>query len=438
LNVELSTDNGQNWQAIAEGVDATQGYLYWTVEGNPSQSCFIRISDASDPSKFGLSGMFAILETPVISLTSPVGGEIWNTGTTETISWEYDQPGASYVYIDYTLDNGQTWNFINYALIDGPQGSIEWTTPEINSDQCRIRIMDFNLQFVADTSDSFTILAYPETPICMVTVDSATNMNVIVWEKPASDLINNFVVYKESNEANVYEIIGTVNYAAESMVTDTNSNPNIKSYRYKIGFQDAEGNLFPAGDFHQTIHLTINQGVGNSWNLIWTNYLGFNVSSYNIYRKAGNGNFEMISSISASFTSYTDLSAPEGDVFYMVEVVNPNGCSPNRDGEYASAWSNVASNSFAGVNDNINELPLSTYPNPANDKLNISFSEALQGSVIILLSDLTGRTVYSRQVEDMKMNSVYTINTADLKEGIYMMKVSSEKGSATRKIIVKH
>lgn len=43
-------------------------------------------------------------------------------------------------------------------------------------------------------------------------------------------------------------ILSTVNYSDEALVIDTNSNPNMKSYRYKLGFQNANGDLFPAGD----------------------------------------------------------------------------------------------------------------------------------------------------------------------------------------------
>jgi len=436
LNFELSSDNGQSWQLIDQNIPANQGYYYWTVDGTPSENCVIRISNSDDPSQFGLSGTFTIFETPVITLNSPIGGEIWNTGETYSISWTYDNPNSTYVYLEYSVDNGSNWNYINYAIQNGSVGSYDWTTPDISSTQCLIRIMDYYLTFVNTTSNPFTIITYPETQICMVTVDSATNRNVIVWEKPASDLINRFVVYKESNEANVYEIIGTVDYAAESVITDTNSNPNIKSYRYKLGFQDAEGNLFPAGDFHQTIHLTINQGVGNTWNLIWSNYLGFEVPSYNIYRKAGNGSYEMISSISASFTSYTDLSAPEGSVFYMVEVVNPNGCNPGRAGEYGSSWSNVATNSITGVNESYADLNVRTYPNPADDKLFVAFSETLQGSVKIVLNDLLGHIVYSQEVENLKSNSAFTINVSDLVNGIYMLNITAENGRVTRKVIV--
>ena len=438
LNIELSTDGGQSWQLVDQNIPAGQGYYYWTVSGTPSQNCLIRISDSEDDSQSGLSGVFTILETPVITLTSPVGGEIWNTNESYTISWTYDNPNSSYVYIEYSTDNGTTWNFINYAALEGTEGSIDWITPDINSNQCLIRVMDYYLTFVNTTSSAFTILPYPETPICMVTVDSATNRNVVVWEKPVSDLIDKFVVYKESDEANIYQVIGTVDYYAESVITDTNSNPNMKSYRYKLGFQDSEGNVFPAGGLHQTIHLTINQGVGNSWNLIWTGYVGFEVPSYNIYRKTGTGSYEKIATISANFTSYTDLSAPQGGVYYIIEVVNPNGCNPGRAGEYGSSWSNVATNSFTGVSENISGQDVKTYPNPANDKLFVALDETLQGSVRIVLNDLLGHLVYSQEVESLKSNSVFTINTSDFKEGIYMLQIITNSGNVTRKLMVKH
>jgi hypothetical protein len=84
----------------------------------------------------------------------------------------------------------------------------------------------------------------------------------------------------------------------------------MRPYRYKIGFSDSDNRVFPAGDFHQTIHLTFSQGVGGNFNLIWTPYIGFNYSSYNILRKTGSGSYEQIATLSSSFNSYTDFNAP--------------------------------------------------------------------------------------------------------------------------------
>lgn len=439
LNIELSSDNGQTWQLVAEGIDATQSYYYWTVMGTPSESCFVRISDAADPTRFGLSAMFTILATPVISLTVPEGGEVWNTGSAYNISWSYDNPSAYYVYLEYSADNGQTWNYISYVVIEDIQGSYEWITPDISSNQCLVRVSDYYLDFVSDTSNVFAILTYPETPICMVSVDSTTNHNVIVWEKPVSSLIDKFIVYKESDEAGIYEPIGIVNYSELAVFTDTNSNPNMKSYRYELGFEDADNHIFPAGDLHQTIHLSINQGIGNSWNLIWTDYIGFNVASYNIYRKTDASGYEQIAIISASFNSYTDLEAPVGNVYYIVEVVNPAGCNPAaRSDNYASSYSNVATNNVLGVNDPANNVTVSIYPNPANERLNISTGEALKGYTRIQISDLLGKIVYVDEVSGMRANSSYLINTTDFMDGLYVLKVSTETGSVSKKIIVRH
>jgi hypothetical protein len=439
LNIDLSTDNGQTWQGVAEGIDVAQGYYYWTVMGTPSESCFIRISDAADPTRFGTSGMFTILETPVITLTAPAGGEILNTGSAYDISWTYDNPSASYVYLEYSADNGQTWNFISYIAVAGAEGSYEWTTPVISSEQCFVRIMDYYLNFVNDTSNVFTILTYPETPICMVSVDSTTNHNVIVWEKPVSDLINKFIIYKESNEANIYEPIGIVNFSETAIFADTNSNPNMKSYRYKLGFENADGHIFPSGNLHQTIHLSINQGIGNSWNLIWTDYIGFDVASYNIYRKTDVIGFSQIATISASFNSYTDLEAPVGNVYYIVEVINPAGCNPfNRSADYASSYSNVATNNVLGVNDGANDLMVSVYPNPAKERLSIRTGETFKGNTRIEISDLLGKTVYADEVSGMRANSSYSVNTTDFKDGLYILKLSSETGSVSKKIVIRH
>jgi hypothetical protein len=162
------------------------------------------------------------------------------------------------------------------------------------------------------------------------------------------------------------------------------------------------------------------------------------VASYNIYRKAGSGNYEQIATISASFNSYTDIGAPAGDVYYIVEVINPNGCNPNRTGEYSSSYSNVATNNVLSVNDPALTLDISTFPNPANDRLNLSTGGSFQGNVSVTISDLLGHTVYSELIEDPNQNVIHTISTRDFSEGIFTLKVASGKGSVTRKIIVKH
>lgn len=435
-NIELSADGGSTWQIIESNIDANMGYYYWTVQRTPSSNCVIRISDAADPTKFGLSGIFSIMPSPVITLDSPVGGEIFNTNQPVTISWTYDNPIAFYLYLEYSPDNGQTWNYIDFPVHTGTGGTYEWTTPPFESDQYKIRISDYYLPFVTQSSNAFSVLNLPETPICMVTVDSATNRNVIVWEKPVSPLINQFIVYKESDVADIYTAIGTLNYDDFSAFTDTSSNPAVKSYRYKLGFADAVGNIFPASPLHQTIHLSINQGVGSTWNLIWTDYLGFNVGSYTIYRGTSPDQMSQVASISSSFNSYTDLNAPSGTIYYMIEVSNPNGCAPFKSADFSSSRSNVATNKTLSVTQLQNEIKAQIYPNPVSEKLMIQLKGVnMEEKVSLQLSNMIGKVVYQ---DELPYEDNLVIPVSRLQEGIYMLSVVSGDQKIARKIVVNH
>jgi len=436
VDISLSTDGGTSWTTIAENVDADNGWYEWTIGGTPSSTCLIRVSDASDATKFGLSGLFSLLETPVITLNNPTGGEIWNTDSTYTISWTYENPNAYYVYVDYSTDSGLTWNYLGYVYHEDGQGSFEWKTPTIESNNYLMRVQDSYLNFVSDTSGFFAVKTFPNTPICIVSVDSATNQNIVIWEKPNDDLIDTFIIYKESDEMDVYESIGSIAYESSPIFIDTNSNPAVKSYRYKLGFSDSEGNIYPMGALHQTIHLAINKGVGDSWNLIWTDYLGIDVSTYNIYRSANGSNYEKIATISSSFQSFTDVNAPNGNAYYYIEVINENGCNlPARN--ISSSISNIATNNILGIENPETIIEARIYPNPAVNTFNVRLN-GNDKTYKIQMVDLTGTVVLSKTVTNKHGDQPISLNAGDLESGLYFLKISFGNTSTTRKVIIKH
>lgn len=69
------------------------------------------------------------------------------------------------------------------------------------------------------------------------------------------------------------------------------------------------------------MHLTINKGIQNQWNLMWNYYEGREVSAVRIYRGSDAGSLEMIDQIAGNTNSYTDVNAPEGDVYYQIETL---------------------------------------------------------------------------------------------------------------------
>lgn len=438
LNAEISTDNGQTYTPIAQNLNALGGFAYLVLSESPANACILKLYDAENPSTFALSQVFVIRPVPVYTLTSPVEGQIVNTNSFLTISWNVQNPYAPENYFEFSSDNGQTWEYIGSGNSQGTSGSFIWYTPNVNSEECLIRINDIYSGSSFDVSDVFTILPYPETPICMVTVDSLTNQNVIIWEKPDSELIADFLVYKETDEFNVYEVIDIVSYQDASIATDFDSNPEIRPYRYKIGFRDSTNRVFPLSDYHQTIHLTINQGVNDNWNLIWTPYAGFEYNSYTIMRKSGNNPYEQIASISSSFTSYTDFNAPSGDIAYMIKIANPNGCNTGfRNAIYTDVYSNQASVNVVSVNA-ISKTSLNIYPIPAKDHINVQFGEDIQGAINLTIIDFTGRVIHAADYSGTSVEALLPINTSALSDGVYLLKVETAGGKLTKKFVIRN
>jgi hypothetical protein len=122
----------------------------------------------------------------------------------------------------------------------------------------------------------------------------------------------------------------------------------------------------------------------------------------------------------------------------MIKIEHPDGCNPaNRDGEYASVYSNVATNSLVSVSES-KDLDFSIYPIPADERINVSFGKNTTGMARLIISDLTSRVVYSEDIHDVRHGQALSINSINLNDGMYLLGITSGANTTTRKILVKH
>lgn len=90
----------------------------------------------------------------------------------------------------------------------------------------------------------------------------------------------------------------------------------------------------------------------------------------------------------------------------------------------------TATEALLGVAE-IEDASFGVFPNPANDIVTITTNETLKS---VELFDINGRMVKS---VDFKSNAVNNqVNVSDLSSGIYMMKIASDKGTVTKKLII--
>ncbi len=183
-----------------------------------------------------------------------------------------------------------------------------------------------------------------ETPnICMVGL-TADNHNLVVWERMTDPDVVAYNIYRENNQANIYELLATVPATASNSYEDLTSDPDVRAYRYKISAVDTCGGESSLSPFHKTTHLTINRGIGNSWNLIWSHYEGFEFPSYKLYRGTTPETMELIETMPSNLNSYTDGDNVNGALFYQIEVVMEHSCTEYRDVVYTGAKSNIVHN----------------------------------------------------------------------------------------------
>ena len=273
----------------------------------------------------------------------------------------------------------------------------------------------------------------PDTAsICVVSVEN--NHNLIVWEVMDNPNVESYRVYRENNYANVFELLATVPATQTNAYLDTTANPSVRAYRYKLTAMDVCYGETPMSDFHKTVHLTINQGLNNSWNLIWTPYEGMEFPSYRLYRGTNPDTLDLIATMPSTLTSMTDFEAPEGPLFYQIEMVMDGSCQLFiRDNtSYTSARSNIVYNGIAAIT-NYDGSGLTLYPNPTTGIVTIRLNpETCNSTPEIQLFDIYGRRLQSVSVTGENTQ----VDLSHYSTGVYIVKLmNGGKVVAVRKVV---
>ena len=101
-----------------------------------------------------------------------------------------------------------------------------------------VTVTDTNSCTATDSIEIITVA--PQQPICIITVDSSSTRNIVVWEKPVTTGLDSFRIYREIAGLG-YSHVGSVDYNSLSEFVDSTNgvNPVLTSYRYKISVVDS-------------------------------------------------------------------------------------------------------------------------------------------------------------------------------------------------------
>ncbi|MBU1919492.1 hypothetical protein KKG66_01500, partial [bacterium] len=136
-----------NWETLFTNVTGTS--LLWTATGPETDRARIRVESEVYPGIYAVSAdEFEILE-PGLRLYHPAGGEVLAVGSQQWISWRRVLVGNVDVLFNSNYPSGEWTSLVNNGNVD----SVLWTIPNINSTQCRIKVVEHGNPAVFDQSD---------------------------------------------------------------------------------------------------------------------------------------------------------------------------------------------------------------------------------------------------------------------------------------------
>ncbi|HSN59749.1 MAG TPA: T9SS type A sorting domain-containing protein, partial [Ferruginibacter sp.] len=170
--------------------------------------------------------------------------------------------------------------------------------------------------------------------------------------------------------------------------------------------------------------------VSLNWGIIST--MALNV--FEIERSIDNIHFQKIDMQSADmpldqikhFSGFDNISSLNSNlIFYRLKVIAKNG---------QEVYSNVVL-----IRKSSMKIPVSIYPNPANDITSVRFYSDKETDVTISIKDITGRLVHIQKVKAFKgNNSLPLTGLSKYSDGVYNVQVLIDNDLFTSKLIIQN
>ncbi len=266
VKLEYSFNNGVNWTLIS--ASAASGGIYpWVIPNTPSLQTLIRISDVANSAISDTSD--AGFTIPSLTLTSPIGGEIWSVGSAHNITWS--NIGVTNVGLGYSINGGSSWATI-ISSTAASTGSYAWTIPNAPSTQVKIRVRDASNTALSDSTHGFFTIPVPPPSVTLINPNGGqtwlgNSVNSITWS--SLSVVNVKLEYSLDNASTWNTITASI---AASPASYAWTVPNTPSTLAKVRVSDIanaatssmSSNVFTISYLAPSLTLTSPNG-GETW-----------------------------------------------------------------------------------------------------------------------------------------------------------------------------
>jgi len=243
-------DYGRNWIEIASGIDAATGRFDWQIPEVFSINGFIRITSMNNTLITDKNDEhFGVVTLKIIS---PNGGERLKAFAGHKVEWYDSDQNWSPKLLEYTSDNGITWNRIGTHRTSGSdfsaRKSMTWSG-RVPSSNYKVRVTDLNYTNLSDESDAvFEIYSQPITLSYPNSEESYYAKDKIYIGFIVNESIKRVnILFTTDNGANWSEIVSNYDVSVPNWLEGRSqfewTAPKIYSDNYKILIVDCENDL---------------------------------------------------------------------------------------------------------------------------------------------------------------------------------------------------
>ncbi len=143
-----------------EGIDSLNNIEQVVINNPVAGNVTIAVHGTSIPAQSQDFVVVYQIIYPSVTVVYPFGNETWVPGETENIRWNAWGGGANTFSIDFSADNGSTWNNITNSV---PAASrlFPWTVPALATNTALVRVTQNGVGFSDMSHYPFTILGQP-------------------------------------------------------------------------------------------------------------------------------------------------------------------------------------------------------------------------------------------------------------------------------------
>jgi M6 family metalloprotease-like protein len=387
-----------------------------------------------------------------IQITSPVGSEVWFSGTDKNITWKAKTTTGN-VKLEYSNNLGQNWTEI--AANAPNNGSFLWTMiPTMDSPQCQIRITMLTGGQWDSSTKPFSIISTLATPVATWPANQAVNVPTnpqISWQPvsgasgyqfqlSADPQFNSFVTNIIDHPTSLYQASGltpfTAYYWRVASIGDIGISPFCADQSFTTG-NTSELPAIPA--LLSPANNAVNVSLTPQFN--WD--AAYLATGYRMQIARDPYFASVVADISnVSSTTYTSATLEIYKSYYWrVAAMNVAGISNFSQSRLFKTSDGSASE------DNLQPVLVNAlhpnYPNPFNPQTTLSFSvKDTTKPVALNIFNTRGqlvRRLYNGLPARSTMNIVWDGNDESgqpVGSGIYLYRVQNAEFSQTRKMLL--